>query len=71
MSEEGYEHVPHRYMAIKGFARPVCVDCGHLFFKNYLSIWVDAKGCDYKWHPGYKKACVSEVRCWRKDKGIE
>jgi hypothetical protein len=71
VSDESYELVPHRYGILKGFAWPVCIECGHVFLKNYLSAWIDKTGCDHKWHPGYRKALVTEVRRWRQDKGIE
>jgi hypothetical protein len=68
--DEQYEFEPHHQGVLKGIPWPVCRKCGHVYFTNHFAMWVLKMGCDYKWHPDYRRMRVQLVRQHQREKGI-
>jgi len=51
-----WQHVPHRWTAIKHFPRELCAGCGLVRLRNTLTRWCESHGCDHDEHPGYRAA---------------
>lgn len=53
---EPYQMVGHSFKPLKGIYKPVCTGCGLVAGTNRLTLWAVDKGCDWKSHPGLRKA---------------